>query len=70
MCRSIHTLRTEEGNAGREAVEAAARQYVRKVTGYRQPSRANPGPVQDPCALELAPQKGYSLRYGSARLRC
>jgi hypothetical protein len=41
MCRSIKTLRNAEPPATNEDVEAAALQYVRKVSGYRQPSRAN-----------------------------
>lgn len=40
MCRSILTLRRPEG-ATEEEVRAAALQYVRKVSGYRQPSRRN-----------------------------
>lgn len=39
MCRSIRTLRGDEPTSG--DVEAAARQYVRKLSGYRVPSRAN-----------------------------
>jgi hypothetical protein len=39
MCRSIKTLRgTEFADAD---VEAAALQFVRKVSGFRAPSRAN-----------------------------
>ncbi len=41
MCRSIKTLRNREGIATTEEIEAAALQYVRKVSGYRQPSRRN-----------------------------
>ena len=41
MCRSIKTLRGAEPPADREEIEAAALQYVRKISGYRQPSRAN-----------------------------
>ena len=41
MCRSIKTLRTNEGAVSDEEVEAAALQFVRKVSGYRQPSQAN-----------------------------
>jgi hypothetical protein len=41
MCRSIKTLRNAEPPATDEDVEAAALQYVRKVSGYRQPSQAN-----------------------------
>jgi len=40
MCRSIVTLRDPEP-ASDEAVRAAALQFVRKVSGYRAPSRAN-----------------------------
>lgn len=40
MCRSIKTLRGPEG-ATDEEIEAAALQFVRKISGYRQPSRAN-----------------------------
>jgi len=41
MCRSIHTLRPPEGTATAEEARAAALQFVRKVSGYRTPSRAN-----------------------------
>ena len=40
MCRSIVTLRDPEP-ASDEAVRAAALQFVRKVSGYRVPSKAN-----------------------------
>ena len=40
MCRSIVTLRGEEAATSTE-VTAAALQYVRKISGYRVPSRAN-----------------------------
>ncbi len=40
MCRSIKTLRSES-SATAEEVEAAALQFVRKISGYRKPSRAN-----------------------------
>ena len=39
MCRSIKTLRGTEPSA--EEVRAAALQFVRKVSGYRAPSKAN-----------------------------
>lgn len=41
MCRSIRTLRSAKPNPTTGDVEAAARQYVRKLSGYRVPSRAN-----------------------------
>jgi hypothetical protein len=40
MCRSIVTLRGEE-SATDDEVTAAARQFVRKVSGTRAPSQAN-----------------------------
>ncbi|MFI5199590.1 MAG: DUF2277 domain-containing protein [Candidatus Limnocylindrales bacterium] len=41
MCRSIKTLRRAEVEATDEEVAAAALQFVRKVSGYRVPSRKN-----------------------------
>jgi hypothetical protein len=41
MCRSIKTLRRPEEPATAEEVRAAELQFVRKVSGYREPSRAN-----------------------------
>jgi hypothetical protein len=41
MCRSIKTLRRPEGHASDEEIAAAALQYVRKVSGYRAPSKRN-----------------------------
>ena len=39
MCRSIKTLRGTEFSD--EEISAAALQFVRKVSGYREPSQAN-----------------------------
>jgi len=41
MCRNITELRGLEPAATSEEIEAAARQYVRKVSGIRAPSDAN-----------------------------
>jgi hypothetical protein len=41
MCRNITELRGLEPPATHEEIEAAARQYVRKVSGVRKPSAAN-----------------------------
>jgi hypothetical protein len=41
MCRSIKTLRRPEIEATDAEVAAAALQFVRKVSGYRVPSRKN-----------------------------
>lgn len=41
MCRSIKVLRTIEPPATSDDISAAALQFVRKVSGFRKPSRAN-----------------------------
>lgn len=41
MCRSIQTLHRAAAPATPEEMRAAALQFVRKVSGYRQPSKAN-----------------------------
>ena len=41
MCRNITELRGLEPEATDEEIEAAARQYVRKVSGVTRPSAAN-----------------------------
>ena len=41
MCRSIKQLRDSEIPATEEEIRAAALQFVRKVSGYRKPSKVN-----------------------------
>ncbi len=41
MCRSIKQLRYADAVPPDEEIQAAALQFVRKVSGYRKPSRAN-----------------------------
>ncbi len=41
MCRSIKTLRRADEPAADEEVRAAALQFVRKISGYRVPSKKN-----------------------------
>ena len=41
MCRSIKTLRRTEAKATDQEVYEAALQFVRKISGYRKPSRRN-----------------------------
>ncbi len=41
MCRNIHTLFNFEPRATDEEVHDAALQYVRKISGFAKPSRAN-----------------------------
>lgn len=41
MCRNIRTLYNFQPPATDEEVRAAALQYVRKISGFQKPSRAN-----------------------------
>jgi hypothetical protein len=41
MCRSIHTLYHIEPPASQGEIRAASLQFVRKISGYRKPSKAN-----------------------------
>ena len=53
MCRSIKQLRRPEEPASEQELYEAALQYVRKVSGYRKPSRANSA-VFDAAVQEIA----------------
>jgi len=53
MCRSIKVLRRPAEAATPEEISAAALQFVRKVSGFRQPSRANQ-PAFDGAVVEIA----------------
>jgi len=46
MCRNITTLRGLEPSATLEEIEAAARQYVRKVSGVQTTSAKTSEPVE------------------------
>ena len=41
MCRNIHELFNFEPEATDEEIRGAALQYVRKISGFHRPSRAN-----------------------------
>ncbi len=41
MCRNIRTLYNFEPPANDEEIRSAALQYVRKISGFNKPSRAN-----------------------------
>ena len=41
MCRNIKVLRRPAAPVTPDEISAAALQFVRKVSGYRKPSRAN-----------------------------
>ena len=57
MCRSIKQLRRPAASAAEpvtnDEITAAALQYIRKVSGYRAPSRANQ-PAFDQAVAEVA----------------
>jgi len=53
MCRSIKTLRRPDEPATEQEIREAALQFVRKVSGYRVPSRAN-GPAFEAAVDEVA----------------
>jgi hypothetical protein len=46
MCRSIKQLRQPDRPPTPDEINAAALQFVRKVSGYRQPSRADEAAFQ------------------------
>jgi len=54
MCRNITTLRGLEPVATPEEIEAAARQYVRKVSGVAKPSEATGAAFERAVALVTA----------------
>ena len=43
MCRNIRTLFTFEPPATEDEIRAASLQFVRKISGFSKPSRANEG---------------------------
>ena len=59
MCRSIKTLRNADIPATDEEVRAAALQFVRKISGYRTPSRASAGPFE--AAVDEITSASHSL---------
>jgi hypothetical protein len=53
MCRSIKVLRNPEGPATEEDLTAAARQFVRKISGFHKPSKVNT-PAFEQAIAEIA----------------
>lgn len=53
MCRSIKVLRKPGESATSEEVNAAALQFVRKISGFHKPSKANT-PAFDRAVEEVA----------------
>jgi len=64
VCRSIKVLRRPEAAATPEEISAAALQFVRKVSGYRAPSKSN-REAFDAAVLDIARTTGELL----ARMR-
>ena len=82
MCRNIRTLYNFEPPASEAEISAAALQYVRKISGFTKPSRANEEAfaqaVADVTAISArllaqletsAPPKDREVEAGKARLR-
>lgn len=53
MCRSIKPLRLPDRPATELEINEAALQYVRKISGYRKPSKANE-PAFEKAVAEVA----------------
>jgi hypothetical protein len=53
MCRSIKQLRRPDISVSDQELHEAALQYVRKISGYRKPSRVNSAAF-DAAVLEIA----------------
>lgn len=60
MCRNIQQLRGADPPATAAEIEDAARQYVRKISGYRTPSKAN-AEVFEAAVQEIAVATGRLL---------
>jgi hypothetical protein len=54
MCRNIRTLHNFEPPASESEVDAAALQYVRKISGYTKPSQANQAAFDEAVAAVAA----------------
>ena len=61
MCRSIKVLRSPASLVTEEEISAAALQFVRKVSGYHAPSKANQAAF-DSAVREIASATDRLLR--------
>ena len=78
MCRSIKKLRHADLSATEQEITEAALQFVRKVSGYRAPSKKNQA-IFDQAIKEVAtatrkllnhldkPSRSYPLRFATGR---
>ena len=67
MCRNIRTLHNFEPPATEDEVQAAALQYVRKISGYTKPSQANEAAF-DRAVEEVAAAAHLGVDVGVLRL--
>jgi hypothetical protein len=67
MCRNIKQLRRPDQFPMDEEIELAALQFVRKVSGYRVPSRANREAFDQAVAQVAAATKAMFENLGQAR---
>jgi hypothetical protein len=54
MCRNIRTLHNFQPPASESEVNAAALQYIRKISGYTKPSQANEAAFEEAVAAVAA----------------
>jgi len=70
MCRSIHTLYHVDPPATAEEIRAASVQFVRKISGYSKPSKANEAAFMDAVGeIEAASVKLLDALSTSATVR-
>jgi hypothetical protein len=67
MCRNIKSLRRPETLPSPEEVELAALQYVRKISGYRAPSRRNQAAFESAVSEVAAATATLMQRLAAAR---
>ena len=61
MCRSIKNLRSTGVAVTPEELNAAARQFVRKISGFHKPSKANEAEFEE-AVREVSEVSGRLLR--------
>jgi len=67
MCRSIKQLRRPARDVTEAEIEAAALQFVRKVSGYRAPARANAAAFDAAVAEVSAATRRLLVEIGALR---
>jgi hypothetical protein len=67
MCRSIKQLRGAEPAPSAQEIEAAALQFVRKISGYRAPSQRNRAAFEQAVAEITASTHALLARLGGTQ---